>query len=144
MRVRSRSRFSRAISAAWSAGDGSGGAPAATARERAAPVWMAARQFRSIDGEMPASVATCIKGRPLLFKQRNGLSFEFGSELPPRFGHPNTFPAQPSVSKVSTNARDHQAIWPSCHLSTAITGRTAGLEITERDRTYGVEGGVAS
>ena len=24
-------------------------------------------------------------------KQRNGLSFEFGSELPPRFGHPNTF-----------------------------------------------------
>src|SRR6202051_3262167 len=66
MRVRSRSRFSRAISAAWSAGDGSCGAPAATARERAAPVWMAARQFRSIDGEMPTSVATCIKGRPLL------------------------------------------------------------------------------
>src|ERR1700723_184131 len=66
MRVRSRSRFSRAISAAWSAGDGSCGAPAATARERAAPVWMAARQFRTIDGEMPTSVATCIKGRPLL------------------------------------------------------------------------------
>src|ERR1700729_4474644 len=66
MRVRSRSRFSRAISAAWSAGDGSCGAPAATARERVAPVWMAARQFRSIDGEMPTSVATCIKGRPLL------------------------------------------------------------------------------
>ena len=34
--------------------------PTATARERA-PVWMAARQFRSIDGEMPTSVATCIK-----------------------------------------------------------------------------------
>ncbi len=66
MRVRSRSRFSRAISAAWSAGEGSGGTPAATARERAAPVWMDARQFRSIDGEMPTSVATCINGRPLL------------------------------------------------------------------------------
>src|ERR1700722_1802404 len=66
MRVRSRSRFSRAFSAAWSAGDGSCGAPAATARERAALVWMAARQFRTIDGEMPTSVATCIKGRPLL------------------------------------------------------------------------------
>jgi hypothetical protein len=26
-------------------------------------VWMAARQFRTIDGEMPTSVATCIKGR---------------------------------------------------------------------------------
>ncbi len=38
MRVRSRSRFSRAISPAWSAGDGSGGTPAATARERATPV----------------------------------------------------------------------------------------------------------
>jgi hypothetical protein len=42
------------------------------------------------------------------FKQRNGLPFEFGSELPPRFGLPNTFPAQPSVSKVSTDARDQQ------------------------------------
>jgi len=27
---------------------------------------MAARQFRSIDGEMPTPVATCIKGRPRL------------------------------------------------------------------------------
>ena len=34
--------------------------------ERAAPVWMATRQFRGIDGEMPTSVATCINGRPLL------------------------------------------------------------------------------
>ena len=66
MRVQSRSRFSRAISAAWSAGEGSGGTPAATARERAAPVWTAARQFRSIDGELPTSVATCINGRALL------------------------------------------------------------------------------
>jgi len=34
---------------------GSCGAPAATARERAAPVWMAARQFRTIDGSFDVS-----------------------------------------------------------------------------------------
>src|SRR5882757_3450904 len=48
------------------------------------------------------------KSSPL--SQGKPISFEFGSELPPRFGHPNTFPAQPSVSKVSTDARDHHVL----------------------------------
>jgi hypothetical protein len=55
MRVRSSSRFSRAISAAWSAGDGSDDAAAADdpaacpARERGCPPCWIARQLRSIE-----------------------------------------------------------------------------------------------
>ena len=65
--MRSSSRFNRAISDAWSAGDGSGGKPGNdVGRARALPPRTTVRQFRSIDGEIPTSVATCISGRPLL------------------------------------------------------------------------------
>jgi len=66
MRVRSSSRFNRVISDDWSAGDGSGETLGVAALDPAVPPRTAARQFRNIDGEMPTSLATCIKGRPLL------------------------------------------------------------------------------
>ena len=90
----------------------SGGTPAATARERAAPVWMAARQFRSIDGEMPTSVATCINGRPLFSRSATASRLNSGENSRLVSVIQNTFPAQPSISKVSTKSRDnHRAMF---------------------------------
>ena len=66
MRVRSSSRFNRVICDAWSAGDGIGDKPdGVPTLDRAVPPRTTVRQFRSIDGEIPTSVATCVNGQEL-------------------------------------------------------------------------------
>jgi hypothetical protein len=107
MRVRSSSRFSRVISDAWSASDGSGGGTGGdAARDRALPPRTAARQFRSIDGEIPTSVATCISGRPLLSSRATVSRLNSGENSLLVFGIAHLH-APTGLAKVSTESRDH-------------------------------------
>lgn len=84
MRVRSSSRFSRVISDAWSAGDGIEGMPGVVL-DRGVPSQTAARQFRNIDGEMPASAATCISGLSLLSSRATASRLNSGENSLPVF-----------------------------------------------------------
>lgn len=109
MRVRSSSRFSREISDAWSANDGNGDKPGddVVARDRALPPRTIARQFRSIDGEMPTSVATCISERPLLSSRATVSRLNSGENSLLVFGIVHLH-AQRGLAKVSAKSRDHQ------------------------------------
>jgi hypothetical protein len=108
MRVRSSSRFSRVISDAWSAGDGSGDNPGEDVTPaRALPPRTATRQFRSIDGEIPTSVATCISGRPLLSSSATVSRLNSGENSLLVFGIAHLH-ALTGLAKVSTESRDHQ------------------------------------
>ena len=108
MRVRSSSRFNRVICDAWSAGDGIGVRPGdAAARDRAVPPRTTVRQFRSIDGEIPTLVATCINGQPLLSSSATASRLRSGENSLLIFvtNHPH---ALTGLAKVSTESRDHQ------------------------------------
>ena len=108
MRVRSSSRFSRVISDAWSAGDGIGEAPGVAALDRAVPPCAAARQFRSIEGEMPTSVATCISGLSPLSSRATASRLNSGENSRLVFGIEHLH-ALTGLAKVSTESRDHQS-----------------------------------
>ena len=108
MRVRSSSRFNRVISDAWSAGDGSGNNPGDDAgRDLVVPPRTAPRQFRSIDGEIPTSVATCISGRPLLSSRATVSRLNSGENSRLVFGIAHLH-ALAGLAKVSTETGDHQ------------------------------------
>ena len=66
MRSRSFSRRSREISAAGSGTEGAAEAAIGCGADPACPPMLRWRQLRSIEGEMPSSLAIWINGRPLL------------------------------------------------------------------------------
>ena len=110
MRVRSSSRFNRVISDAWSAGDGSGNNPGDDAgRDLVVPPRTAARQFRSIDGDIPTSVATCISGRPLLSSRATVSRLNSGENSRLAFGIAHLH-ALAGLAKVSTETGDYQGV----------------------------------
>ena len=141
--MRSSSRFSRVISDAWSAIDGSGGDTGdAATRDRALPPRTAARQFRNIDGEIPTSAATCITGRPLLSSSATVSCLNSGenSLLVFAFAHLH---ALTGLAKVSTESRDHQM---SIHAIGRISGPPRSREVDAVGRLPGenISGGQAA
>ena len=95
IRVRSSSRRSRAISAAWSdgearglVGDAAGNAPGC---DRAAAPRRIARHCLSIEGLDPELGCNLHLRSAAAFQQRHRLSLELGGELPSRLRHQITF-----------------------------------------------------
>ena len=109
MRVRSSSRFKRVISDAKSAGDGSAGTPSVATLDRVAPSRTTARQFRSIDGEIPTSIATYVRSRPLVSSNATASRLNSGenSRLVFAIAHLH---ALTGLAKVSTQSGDHQIL----------------------------------
>ena len=112
IRVRSSSRRSRAISAAWSdgearglVGDAAGNAPGC---DRAAAPRRIARHCLSIEGWIPSSAAICICGRPLL--SNSATASRLNSGVNSRLVFAIRSPSSPrrSVSEVSAKSgEDH-------------------------------------
>ena len=69
------------------------------------------RQFRSIEGEIPTSVATCISRRPVAHSSATVLRLNSGENSRLVFGIAHLL-ALTGLAKVSTETRDHHIAGP--------------------------------